>query len=832
MAGEANIWTPRTLLQLSADTKSIEEKLTATAGQTLFTLKDFTYVISTGALEVHKNGLLLTKNVDWVEQTLSTFSLVIPATAGDQIVATGKVGITGTVDVRDTDIFLANYQSFRDYTGAEITIFAQGELTHGDTGEAFFSFKSGFAIGTFVDNGSTILVPTGGDGSSAWVRDLPYNVKFENVVAMTAYTRHAVGNKYSTGSTFWTVFATAGFTPTTEFEDLGAGLGAFPINALGLKDFGAVGSGLVAGVDDAPAFQSLLDFLTQYSTDTQDSGAFQNKIEIYLADGEYVLDSTVSKSYRNNMSIYGPGKLIAGSTFTDTYLLELIACSHLQVVGLFFEGNNFKAKSAVRISGDGFTGVKRNSTNIVFQFCFFHDFGATGTDSYVVDTLSPNGIPGDFSIDDSSFVECNWLGSFGGALRLASSEIKITGGKSSFMGIDGVNPVINLGNGSSLVMQGHVFSTCSSEHIKADDGASVGRVSLHGCYNETTTKPLYSQSGGTCRMLDIDGGYFSATTDSDSTFVIFKNNCKAQFKMSGAAFQRNGYTEIDLGESGSYIGDMQLSTTSFLSFHPRIKNGNFTQHSMFIQTTQDGNKKRSVTAKYDQICTTKLQLFVGAEDDFTRLRFLTVEDALKYIDQSGYTECELQVPAGTHVIDIPFVFTGDLTIVCAGAANTTLDLQSFIAVKNGFLEIQSATLNYIDKAIQNRNSAINIVGCDLTAATDSIFLVDHFSGDTTLSTCDFKVAGSGVNINNNYRSTGSVNFFATVFTNTNAKASSASTAMCRTKHIGNNIPTAGFWQRGSISEADEVNSGAQMQEINTFAGSPGTWRGTIKVDAT
>lgn len=89
MAGEANVWNPRTLLQLSSDTKRIEERLTAGAGQSLFTLKDFTYVLNTGSLAVYKatavdialgdvGGKLLTKGIDWTEGTISTFSVVLP----------------------------------------------------------------------------------------------------------------------------------------------------------------------------------------------------------------------------------------------------------------------------------------------------------------------------------------------------------------------------------------------------------------------------------------------------------------------------------------------------------------------------------------------------------------------------------------------------------------------------------------------------------------------------------------------------------------------------------------------------------------------------------
>lgn len=170
MGGEANVWEPRTTIEIQADTKSVEERITALQNQVLFTLTDFVYVVGTGALEIHRNGLLLTKNVDWVEQTASTFSLVVPSTAGDQVVASGKVGITGLVDVRDTDIFVLNYQAIRDYAGTEITLYSQGQTTRGDGGENFFQNVTGAAPGFYVDNNTTVIVPTGGDGSAAWIR--------------------------------------------------------------------------------------------------------------------------------------------------------------------------------------------------------------------------------------------------------------------------------------------------------------------------------------------------------------------------------------------------------------------------------------------------------------------------------------------------------------------------------------------------------------------------------------------------------------------------------------------------------------------------------------
>lgn len=197
----ANVWNPQTILGINANSQRVEQRFTAEEGQTLFTLVGFTYALSTGSLAIYqraaaepstdKGAGLLTKGVHWAEVTPSTFSLVAPAAAGDQIIAVGFIGITGAVDVRDTDIFVTNYQALRDYAGTETSVYAQGEVTVGDGGEHFFSKITGAAVGFYVDNGFDTIVPTGGDGSSAWLCDktmtnVPRNLDPTGVVDATA----------------------------------------------------------------------------------------------------------------------------------------------------------------------------------------------------------------------------------------------------------------------------------------------------------------------------------------------------------------------------------------------------------------------------------------------------------------------------------------------------------------------------------------------------------------------------------------------------------------------------------------------------------------------
>lgn len=54
---------------------------------------------------------------------------------------------------------------------ASRSVYLKYHTTAGDGGHGEFRGVTGAAPGTYVDNGGTIIVPTGGDGSSAWLRD-------------------------------------------------------------------------------------------------------------------------------------------------------------------------------------------------------------------------------------------------------------------------------------------------------------------------------------------------------------------------------------------------------------------------------------------------------------------------------------------------------------------------------------------------------------------------------------------------------------------------------------------------------------------------------------
>lgn len=69
--------------------------ITATAGQTTFTLTTFTYLPGTDTLQVYRNGLRLTSGTDYLESSTSVVTMTSPAAAGDEFLFQGGAVITG-----------------------------------------------------------------------------------------------------------------------------------------------------------------------------------------------------------------------------------------------------------------------------------------------------------------------------------------------------------------------------------------------------------------------------------------------------------------------------------------------------------------------------------------------------------------------------------------------------------------------------------------------------------------------------------------------------------------------------------------------------------------
>lgn len=84
----------------------------------------------------------------------------------------------------------------------------RGYASSGDGGGGLFYGVTGAAAGTYVDNGGTVIVPTGGDGSAAWLRNYSgaINVRWFGALATaddTAEIQSAVNAAGSGGEVFF-----------------------------------------------------------------------------------------------------------------------------------------------------------------------------------------------------------------------------------------------------------------------------------------------------------------------------------------------------------------------------------------------------------------------------------------------------------------------------------------------------------------------------------------------------------------------------------------------------------------------------------------------------
>lgn len=72
------------------------------------------------------------------------------------------------ISIQGTTVDLID--DLRSIEGYGQSLYVRGHSTIGDGGQGTFEWTDGAAPGTYVDNNGTIIVPTGGDGSGAWLR--------------------------------------------------------------------------------------------------------------------------------------------------------------------------------------------------------------------------------------------------------------------------------------------------------------------------------------------------------------------------------------------------------------------------------------------------------------------------------------------------------------------------------------------------------------------------------------------------------------------------------------------------------------------------------------
>jgi len=627
-AGEANIWQPRTIIQVSADTKRVTQRFTAVANQTLFIITDFAYTLGVGSLEVYRQNSditiigkrFLTPGVEFVEQTETSFSIVTPAVAGEQIVAVGYVAIEGTVDVRDTDIFVTNYQAIRDYTGTEITLYSQGKATVGDAGEGFFQKITGQAPGFFVDNNIDIIVPTGGNGSEAWVNtQLAINIKFWG----------AKGDGVTDDTSAWDA-------AIINIRAVGGGTIFFPEGTYLLSDIDEEGleNLVVQGVGP----NSILDFKGSTSTaalrlgwSLANGGCKDIKIENIAIQDSSVLSSCsrlieLSGGMAGNSPSTTSGFIVLDNVIVEQYnnpagvILYIDGVSHL---GLYSSHQAFDI-------GGQYGLFITNTEDVNTGVCSFYNSSFRGLETAVYFLADAQ------LIDSYVFSSC---GMFNIDTSAARSVLRLRGQNSTLAGVSFAGCHLEArsndtaGSQSAIEIQGNV-ATCSfvSTHISAGAATSpqadfgvrfmIDPTSSNSNLNAITfesTEFLRVSSSGFCFRFDND--ITTSPSSPISTGMIWKNTTGPDnLEIESGVNEQNILRSI---KSVPAASEISTSSAALLNLEdsatPAVDGGNVFQ---FIDTLANTTITDFITEYVGQviIVINNSDADVTIENDFFKIR--------------------------------------------------------------------------------------------------------------------------------------------------------------------------------------------------------------------
>lgn len=662
--------------------------------------------------------------------------------------------------------------------------------------------------------------------------------RFADVAEMQAYTEMKEDLRVCTGAGLWDITTNSNGLPVQN------GLYAIPLNGLHVRDFGAIPNDPTTNTV-SQALQAAFDALPAYGS-AQNGGSFQPQVEIVFNGSifdRWYLNEKVTVEYKNNWKFKGINTFNRGDNLnSDDYMAEFIACNHCDIGEAFVEGGAVQ-KYGFRISGDGFTGTKRNSTNIKFNKLFFKGFASGG---YALDTLSPNGIFGDYSIDDSGFNEINFLGCAGGCLRLASSEIRISQLKFSFCGdlVNGTDSCIYFGTGTSLIADKVLVTNCGPL-IDAAVGASIGRISINQLYMEACWE-FYKQSGGVIRSLEIEGGYCTAGNyaaghpdagQPKAIPFIDLDDTYGELYISGSCWVDATFETIKLGtnetsQKASLVWKQGSNITSFKSHCPKAINGVWSKEGAVIQPSSS-NDKRHIHAVSQGRNHEWVDIFVDTSltaDQPERLRFGQLADALDHCDSLGLTRCRVMLTGGQAVRLYKPVSVCGVVQINATAVGCELRIQNANDLNvYGHLDIvgNSSTrtvLEGVDGGIVihpgGKLALRNIESYATTSATGHI--INPLGGELTLK--------------NHFVSIGDIcsnSFAPELKILSDSIGIFGSSAIIRTLqslqeliYYSGSVPGAGYWPKGTINKRlpSVVAASSPYSYVCVSAGSPGDWK--------
>lgn len=171
-------------------------------------------IIITGALSANLNLIFPALTQSWtvINNTTGGYSITAKTSGGSGI----TLGTISQIVGDGTNIYPANPDSVQIVTNVatlrNITptlsrrIQTRGYYTDGDRGAGQYFAKVGAAPGTYVDDGGAVIVPNGGDGSSAWFLSIQgpvwapcFGVKGDGSTDDTASIQKAINYAQSAG---------------------------------------------------------------------------------------------------------------------------------------------------------------------------------------------------------------------------------------------------------------------------------------------------------------------------------------------------------------------------------------------------------------------------------------------------------------------------------------------------------------------------------------------------------------------------------------------------------------------------------------------------------
>jgi hypothetical protein len=137
--------------------------ITATAGQTTFTLTVFSYLPGTDTLQVFRNGLRLNLGLDYLETNSVTITLTAPAAVGDQFLFQGGAVITGDQTPGSSVAFIqagagAVTRNMQDKARESVSVKDFGAVGNGIADD---TLKIQDAINSLASTGGDVVFPFG-----------------------------------------------------------------------------------------------------------------------------------------------------------------------------------------------------------------------------------------------------------------------------------------------------------------------------------------------------------------------------------------------------------------------------------------------------------------------------------------------------------------------------------------------------------------------------------------------------------------------------------------------------------------------------------------------